>query len=450
MQTKEAPLHLLEQERLTKPDPLPISTTITYINEKGREESRLVEELLSGLTFRREDFSADDAMVVNIRIANAVGEDTFNYIVPFSPFGQITDTLCSLKAQTEKSKEVKLSARSSQNIHFLIQADGKKLSPECAQMISVIEAFQSEGETASYELCQSVQIDPQKIQSGAIPFGSKEFVQKAIAMASKKTGWNIRPLNIPKVLSGYVFAGRQNGYRSKKDLLYKYSRAYAKTIREVWMCCDMDREYTDTETDILYQISAEMWPCREIRAAAKITKENIERFSVRYLQAVLLDWSENKNRNHNMTPLTFPSTLYVRIGNSTSFFAVYSPNELESQLKKVSDSVSLFWYEDYDSPVASQWRVFVHGKDIVGIQPVSIDKAWVMPNQNAVSRMIDTWEGSPPAYALDVHVLEDGRTVLASAEKFISCKLYGLDSASIIKMAKDAYLYEVSRIQVEN
>ena len=100
--------------------------------------------------------------------------------------------------------------------------------------------------------------------------------------------------------------------------------------------------------------------------------------------------------------------------------------------------------------IISEWRVFVLNGKIQRVCNYSGDD-WVIPNKNAVQKMIDTYKKCPPAYTLDVAVIEkDGYhyTVIIEIHNFISCGLYGFHSTRIPTMLIRAFKYEMEHINI--
>ena len=80
----------------------------------------------------------------------------------------------------------------------------------------------------------------------------------------------------------------------------------------------------------------------------------------------------------------------------------------------------------YVSPViqiTSEWRAFIHGKRLVGLQNYARDFT-LFPDVDLIGKMINDYNDCPRAYTLDVGINQQG-TFLIEVHPFVSCGLYG-------------------------
>lgn len=73
--------------------------------------------------------------------------------------------------------------------------------------------------------------------------------------------------------------------------------------------------------------------------------------------------------------------------------------------------------------IDSEWRAFVHRKELVGLQNYS-GEFDVFPDVSKIKEMIDLYTTQPPAYTLDVGI-SNNNTVIIEVHDFFSCGLYG-------------------------
>lgn len=88
----------------------------------------------------------------------------------------------------------------------------------------------------------------------------------------------------------------------------------------------------------------------------------------------------------------------------------------------------------------SEYRVFVHDKEILGCQNYLGDPM-SFPDSEYIKDIISEYEG-PKAYTLDIGIWEkDGKSVtdIIEIHPFVSCGLYGFYDREIIPMLKDGF-----------
>ena len=95
----------------------------------------------------------------------------------------------------------------------------------------------------------------------------------------------------------------------------------------------------------------------------------------------------------------------------------------------------------------SEWRVFVHRGEIVGIKNYCGEPV-ITPNMefiNVCIRLIGVSSRlSLSAYTLDVGILTNGATAVVEVHPFAACGLYGFESMKIVQMTIDAYRWLTS------
>lgn len=86
----------------------------------------------------------------------------------------------------------------------------------------------------------------------------------------------------------------------------------------------------------------------------------------------------------------------------------------------------------------SEWRCFVSGGRLVGIKHYLGDP-WVLPDKKSVIQMKYDFEQAPSAYALDVGITEDGRTLLVEVNDAFALGNYALSSLTYSEMLIDRW-----------
>lgn len=114
-----------------------------------------------------------------------------------------------------------------------------------------------------------------------------------------------------------------------------------------------------------------------------------------------------------------------------------------SDMYGVPNNEPLFLSQILREPIRAEWRVFVlHGR-VVDIRPYILGR-WVCPDQALVEKL--AWQlFSYGAVALDVGVLEGGRTVVIECHPFIACGSYGFEGPDLLRMTRAAWLAELRR-----
>ena len=120
------------------------------------------------------------------------------------------------------------------------------------------------------------------------------------------------------------------------------------------------------------------------------------------------------------------------------FTDIYRVDELHNL-----PAVNSYFISEYVD-ILSECRVFVfHGRPIA-MRNYSGDP-WLVPDREVTEKMIETYEkcqATPPAYVLDVALLENGMTALIEVQNFLACGLYGWEDIRIPKMIYEAFKYE--------
>ena len=77
------------------------------------------------------------------------------------------------------------------------------------------------------------------------------------------------------------------------------------------------------------------------------------------------------------------------------------------------------------TPFLSEYRAFVMHKEIIGLRHYSGDPL-IFPDPSRVRAAVAAYHGAPAGYALDVGVVEDGRTLLVEVNDGYAIGSYGL------------------------
>lgn len=121
---------------------------------------------------------------------------------------------------------------------------------------------------------------------------------------------------------------------------------------------------------------------------------------------------------------------------------------LVGSVEEIPDDIG-FVHLSEEVDILSEYRVFVHRKEVMGIHHYSGD-VMVLPNIGDIWRMVEAFEDSPIAYTLDVAVIKgvpkmDNRsgkyeqTVVIECHNLYSCGLYGFSHPKYPYMLSQAW-----------
>ncbi len=89
--------------------------------------------------------------------------------------------------------------------------------------------------------------------------------------------------------------------------------------------------------------------------------------------------------------------------------------------------------------IVSEWRVFIRAGTMFDLRPYAYASWPVVPDKQAVQRIMDCYDNQPSVYTLDVAVLSNNRTVLIETHPFIAVGLYGFESPALPSMYARAW-----------
>ena len=98
--------------------------------------------------------------------------------------------------------------------------------------------------------------------------------------------------------------------------------------------------------------------------------------------------------------------------------------------------------------IVSEWRIFVKRGRVVGVRNYGGDE-WVVPDRTTVLSMVNAYHVvSPFSYTLDVAAIQNSNgtvyTDIVEVHNFISCGLYGFDTANdLLTMLIDGIHWEI-------
>lgn len=136
----------------------------------------------------------------------------------------------------------------------------------------------------------------------------------------------------------------------------------------------------------------------------------------------------------------------------------YTDTYTEEQIDFLPKSEKYFVSEPVN--ILSEWRVFVLNGEILDIRNYDGD-FWLLPDKKEVDEMVSEYSyvggplnkisvnrGNPPAYTLDVAVIEkdgENKTIVIEVHNFVSCGLYGFNHPRLLYMLKQGWEWERKR-----
>lgn len=136
----------------------------------------------------------------------------------------------------------------------------------------------------------------------------------------------------------------------------------------------------------------------------------------------------------------------------------YTDIYTEEQISSLPKSEKYFVSEPVN--ILSEWRIFVLNGKVLDIRNYDGD-FWLLPDRKEVEEMVSQYSyisnylkepavngGNPPAYTLDVAVIEkDGeqKTAVIEVHNFVSCGLYGFNHPRLLHMLKQGWEWEKKR-----
>ena len=95
--------------------------------------------------------------------------------------------------------------------------------------------------------------------------------------------------------------------------------------------------------------------------------------------------------------------------------------------------------------IESEWRCFVRNNRLLDIKCYS-GNPFLMPSEDIIYDMIDSYKKSPHSYTLDIALSDKGKTSIIEVHNFFSCGLYGFsDYGNYLNMLIDGINWEINK-----
>jgi hypothetical protein len=115
-----------------------------------------------------------------------------------------------------------------------------------------------------------------------------------------------------------------------------------------------------------------------------------------------------------------------------------------SCLENLPGDTKVMAYKPFESPIESEWRVYVHNNKIVDSRNYSGDFK-VSPDYSYVeSVIVDNKNSFPVAYTTDIGILENGENVVIEFNDMWAIGNYGLPNDLYLRLLRDRY-FEIIR-----
>lgn len=110
-----------------------------------------------------------------------------------------------------------------------------------------------------------------------------------------------------------------------------------------------------------------------------------------------------------------------------------------------------FVSEVFRAPISAEWRIFVYDDLVLDIRRYEGDYYTAPPKKDWVKKAVEALrtgkETPPPAYTLDVAVLENGEEAVVEVHPFIACGLYGFEHTYLLDMLRDAWRWQIKKTE---
>lgn len=137
----------------------------------------------------------------------------------------------------------------------------------------------------------------------------------------------------------------------------------------------------------------------------------------------------------------YPVFIKPRVGKQFNGFVCRKESDMIGRLSPQENAL-LFCSEVVD--MAAEWRCFVRYGEILDIRRYT-GELGVIYNLGVVRKMIDEYAEAPAAYALDVGLTKDGKTVIVEVNDGYSLGCYGLDPLLYAKLLSARWAQIVGR-----
>jgi len=110
-----------------------------------------------------------------------------------------------------------------------------------------------------------------------------------------------------------------------------------------------------------------------------------------------------------------------------------------SCLTGLPDKTKVMAYKPFNSPLKSEWRIYVWNNEMIDSRHYS-DDFRVSPDYNYVDEIIkENKETFPKAYTIDIGILENDDNVVVEFNDMWAIGNYGMDNGEYLKLLKDRY-----------
>jgi ATP-grasp domain, R2K clade family 2 len=130
--------------------------------------------------------------------------------------------------------------------------------------------------------------------------------------------------------------------------------------------------------------------------------------------------------------------LFIKLLEIKLFTGLVLDGMKYSCLHGVPDDTKVMTYQPFNSKIVSEWRLYVHNRQIIDSRNYSGD-FMISPNYDYAKSVIADYPNFPCAYTIDIGVLSSGENVVVEFNDMWAIGNYGIPNDLYFKMLKDRY-----------
>jgi hypothetical protein len=177
---------------------------------------------------------------------------------------------------------------------------------------------------------------------------------------------------------------------------------------------------------------------KEVFSRIGITNVSLPRNSNRKHLIMTLD--EVKSRVNDLDQKWFIKPLDIKL-----FTGFVLDKMVYNSIKSIDGNTLVMVYEVFDSPIESEWRIYVDRNKIIDIRNYS-DDMFLIPNKEYVQSIInENVNDFPISYVIDVGVLNNGENVVIEFNDMWAIGNYGMDNSDYVSLLKHRYFEIVNQ-----
>lgn len=107
-------------------------------------------------------------------------------------------------------------------------------------------------------------------------------------------------------------------------------------------------------------------------------------------------------------------------------------------LSNIPGNTKVMAYDVFDSPIVSEWRLYVKRDEIIDSRNYS-GNFMINPDYNYAENVIEVNEDFPICYTIDIGILENGENVVIEFNDMWAIGNYGMDNYIYLRLLRERY-----------